>query len=104
MKPVGRMTLADVQAIHEARLRLAQGSVDHLLIVDISARPHPTAEARAFAKSPEALALTRAAALIARSAVLRVVANAALRVLPTDYPMRLFADETSAREWLATLR
>ena len=99
MKPVGRFTLDDARALHLVRSELADGHAT-LVLVDIGARTMPTTEARAFGKTAEAVALTKALALYSPSQLVRVLGNAALSMFKGSYPVRIFSDESQALAWL----
>lgn len=99
MLPIGRFTLDDARALHAVRSELSAGE-PALLLVDIRAGTLPTPEARAFGRRPEAVALTRALALVSPSPAVRLLGNAALALFRGAYPTRIFSDETQALAWL----
>ena len=99
MKAVGRFTLDDARALHVLRTELSGGRPTPLL-VDIGAGTMPTADARAFGRTPEAVALTRALALVSPSRAIRLLGNAALSLFRGTYPTRIFSDEGLALAWL----
>ncbi len=105
MKPVRRLTEDDARAMQEARERLCGGQGANLLLVEIGSRaPRPSRGAQRFSARPEAVALTRAMAIVGSGRMVSILGNAFFKLSRPPYPTRLFATHDEARTWLATQR
>lgn len=93
-----RITRAAVEDAHEQRRRLTPYRApvlvkgEHVLTVD--------SEAERFASDPKVVKAVTACALLPRTILERVIARLFLRYARPPYPIRVFADEAEAIDWL----
>jgi hypothetical protein len=93
-----RITRATVQDAHEQHRRLTPYRApvlikgEHVLTAD--------SDAERYASSPEIVKAVTACALLPRTVLERVIARLFLRYSKPPYPVRVFADEDEAIEWL----
>ena len=99
--PNAEVTLASAKESVAAIKTLSQGKIRPLL-VDMRSTKSMDREARAYYVRPEQKA-TNAVALLADSAVSRVLANFFLRINKPTIPTQMFTSETEALEWLKTI-
>lgn len=82
------------------KFRQEFGDKKFRMLIDITEASASTKEARDFA-AEELPKITKAIAMISRSALGKMLANLFLGLKPPPYPTKLFSDEASAREWLS---
>jgi hypothetical protein len=92
------------QTLEEAKKSTTEFKKEHAgktfcLLLDITNSTPSPKEVRDYS-SKELESLTKAMALISRSAVGRMVANLFFGLKPPSYPAKMFADETEAKAWL----
>jgi hypothetical protein len=94
-------TLDNARLHLEVICRLADGGRPPIL-VDLRNIKSTTRDARKLYGSGEFAACVCAAALVVGSAVSRVIGNFYLGLNKSEYPTRLFSEESEALDWLRT--
>jgi hypothetical protein len=95
---------AEAQTLDEAKkstqdLKKMVGNKKICMLMDITESSPSTKEVRDYT-AQELLGLTKALALISRSALGKMVANLFFGLKPPPYPAKMFTEEREAREWL----
>jgi hypothetical protein len=95
---------AEAQTIEEAKkstedFKKMVGNRKICMMLDITDSSPTTKEVRDYS-AQELIGLTKALALISRSALGKMVANLFFGLKPPPYPAKMFTNEQDAREWL----
>lgn len=97
-KKVPQQTIEEAKKTMEA-FRILTGGTKICMLSDSTDSPPPDKEMRDYAAEviPE---IAKAVAIISRSAVGKMAANLFFSIKKQPYPVKMFTDETEAKEWL----
>ena len=97
-KKVPQQTIEEAKKIME-ELRIITGGTKVCILSDSTDSPPPDKEMRDYVAEviPE---IAKAVAVISRSAVGKMAANLFFSIKKQPYPIKMFTDETEAKEWL----
>ena len=92
------------QTVEEAKASMAEllriiGSEKVCLLIDVTHASENTREIRSYA-AEELPKIVKALALVSSSVLGKMVANLFFQLKSQPYPVKMFNDETEAREWL----
>ena len=99
-----KIVLKDSEEIFNARMELAEAADEcQLVLADIRNAPQTDRGARDFAKKPIMIKHTKALALIVGGPFSRVLGNFFIGFNKGAYPVKLFTDESDAKDWLLSI-